>query len=553
MIAIFCSSGETDVACEFFQLFKTPWELYQPGHPYDVVLTTCGLPPALLRTPAQLVISYSARPSIGDAGLHLAVAPTAARFVGDGRGLRMPIYGQVAALEGAGRALLRDEDAGKAVALLMDWRRPWVVRVGYDLLGEVAQLLTDGQPAAHALMPTLERHVAWLRDVIVDAGLPVVEIPPTPCGHAFIACLTHDVDFAGIRQHRLDHTFWGFMQRAILGSVADAIAGRRSWAQVRRNWSAVASLPLVYAGLRPDPWDPVGSYAAVEGQQPSTFFLIPFKDRPGEHVAGLHTERRATRYDVGDLIPQINRLAERGCEVGVHGIDAWHDAEQGRQELQRIAEATGCCHAGVRMHWLCFDRTSPEKLEQAGFDYDSTVGYNETVGFRAGTTQVFRPLGATRLLELPLHVQDTALFFPGRMHLTEDQAWELCQPLLDAASRHGGVVTILWHERSLAPERLWDRFYVRLLDELRTRNAWLATAGQAVDWFRQRRAVCFERCRVEEGTLRVALQADRDATSAGLILRVNLPGQRDGRSWRDVRWAGETELAIPLAQEARTG
>jgi hypothetical protein len=156
-------------------------------------------------------------------------------------------------------------------------------------------------------------------------------------------------------------------------------------------------------------------------------------------------------------------------------------------------------------------------------------------------------------LELPLHVQDTALFFPGRMHLTEDQAWELCQPLLDAASRHGGVVTILWHERSLAPVRLWDRFYVRLLDELRTRNAWLATAGQAVDWFRQRRAVCFERCRVEEGTLRVALQADRDATSAGLILRVNLPGQRDGRSWRDVRWAGETELAIPLAQEARTG
>ena len=44
--------------------------------------------------------------------------------------------------------------------------------------------------------------------------------------------------------------------------------------------------------------------------------------------------------------------------------------------------------------------------------YDSTIGYNETVGYRAGTTQPYRPLAASRLLELPLHVMDTALFYP---------------------------------------------------------------------------------------------------------------------------------------------
>ena len=30
-------------------------------------------------------------------------------------------------------------------------------------------------------------------------------------------------------------------------------------------------------------------------------------------------------------------------------------------------------------------------LDEAGFEYDSTVGYNDAVGYRAGTSQVFRP------------------------------------------------------------------------------------------------------------------------------------------------------------------
>ena len=33
---------------------------------------------------------------------------------------------------------------------------------------------------------------------------------------------------------------------------------------------------------------------------------------------------------------------------------------------------------------------SPRQLEAAGFDYDSTWGYNNAVGYRPGTSQVFR-------------------------------------------------------------------------------------------------------------------------------------------------------------------
>src|SRR3989441_13235624 len=111
------------------------------------------------------------------------------------------------------------------------------------------------------------------------------------------------------------------------------------------------------------------------------------------------------------------------------------------------------------MHWLYFDDHSPVAPEKPGFSYDSTMGYNETVGYRAGTTQAFKPLQATRLLELPLHAMDTALFFPSHLNLSAKEAGKLVHAIIENAPQFGGVVTVNWHDRSIAPERLWDRFY----------------------------------------------------------------------------------------------
>src|SRR5207244_1172385 len=111
--------------------------------------------------------------------------------------------------------------------------------------------------------------------------------------------------------------------------------------------------------------------------------------------------------------------------------------------------------------WLCFDSSSPRVVDEAGFRYDSSFGYNETIGYRAGTGQVFRPLGTRTLLELPLHIQDTALFYEGNAGLNESQAWMLCEPLVRNAAANGGVLTLLWHTRSLAPERQWGDFYLQ--------------------------------------------------------------------------------------------
>ena len=184
----------------------------------------------------------------------------------------------------------------------------------------------------------------------------------------------------------------------------------------------------------------------------------------------------------------LKKLLSANREIAVHGIDAWRDSAKGRDEREQIREITGTAETGVRMHWLYFDSQAPSTLEKAGFSYDSTVGYNEPIGYRAGTTQVFKHPNVDRLLELPLHIMDTALFYPSYMNLSDDEARAAMLPLIENVTRFGGVLTINWHDRSLGPERLWADAYVTLLRDLRARRPWFATALQAVSWFRKRRA-----------------------------------------------------------------
>jgi hypothetical protein len=201
--------------------------------------------------------------------------------------------------------------------------------------------------------------------------------------------------------------------------------------------------------------------------------------------------------------------------------------------------------AGIRMHWLYFDANSPEKLEAAGYVYDSTVGYNQTVGYRAGTSQVFKPLTTKNLLELPMHVMDTALFYPSYLNLSPAQADEKVSPLIANTVQFGGVFTVNWHDRSLAPERLWGDFYSHLLEKLSRKNPWFATAAQSVAWFRQRRAATFVVSPTDEGCVKIKLPAAAPDENLPLLrVKIFQPGKTGANCYEQpVRDGMEISLA----------
>jgi hypothetical protein len=538
VIGIIPAVGYLPTVREFFELFKTPWEVCQPGRRYDVVVAPAG---RVADVAARVLVVYGAEPASVDAtcGIVRGAPRDGGSMDVDGR--PVPLYGRVCSFveASAGAPCVRSRDG--VLGLVVPTDRGVIVRLGYDLFAEARALLMNGQPVEHAATPTLDIHIGLLRQWIVEAGVPLLEIAAAPAAHDYIVCLTHDIDFVGIRRHLFDHTMFGFLYRATIGAVRNALARRLSLRRLLASWTAAVSLPLVYLGWIKDFWEPFAWYLQVERGLPATYYLIPFKQRAGARVPGRAASRRATAYDVTDLDRDCARLLDAGCELGVHGIDAWHDEVRGREELERIAAVTGSTEVGVRMHWLLSDPDTPAVLGRAGYAYDATAGYNETVGYRNGTTQVFQPAAAGTLLALPLHIQDGALFYPQRLHLSEREAGERCAALIAHARAAGGVLTVLWHDRSHGPERFWGDFYVGLVGALKATNPWFATAGQAVGWSRQRRAVRFER--VDTAGTGVRLRYDGAAIRPPL--RVTVHGAGGTRS--EASWNGKT------AFEAATG
>src|ERR1039457_369736 len=370
MIAVHADEAERATVAEFFELFKTPWEYFHAGRKTGVLICSHdGVP----QNDARLVLVFGGGPTPFDTEKGIQARVQGPNTMLSYKGDRIPIYGRSLAFGHCPEADLRNESSGEAAMVRFNTTGRTIIRIGYDLFQEIRHLLTCGQPEANAKIPALEIHIALLRDLIVGASVPLVEIPPAPEGSKFIACLTHDMDHVGIRNHKFDHTMFGFLYRATLGSALDVCRGKKTWGQLGTNWLAALKLPLVHLGLARDFWHQFDRYLEIEKGLNSTFFVIPKKGESGTDARGNRPARRAASYDAAGLVELLKKLQAAGDEIALHGIDAWRDSAAGRQEREIISRLTGAAKTGVRMHWLYFEERSPAILEAAGLSYDSTL------------------------------------------------------------------------------------------------------------------------------------------------------------------------------------
>ena len=553
MIGVISKENEIAVVKEFFQLFKTPWEFYKDNREYDVVFISRDK--MIDKINAKVLFIFGSETTQFDNNMGVSLSTNHNINTLSFGKISLPIYARMSAFKNVSESDIFLEVESEVIGLKIQEHNQIIVRIGYNLFEEVDYLLSEGQPTENASSPTLEIHISILRKLITNAGIPLIEIPPIPADYDFITCLTHDVDFIKICNHFFDHSMWGFVYRGLFGSLKDLLKGKMSFFRVLQNWKAILLLPFVYMGFADDFWFQFDRYLEIEKGLESTFFFIPFKNRIGDKNLCSNAFQRATKYDITDIKEVARKLIKRGNEVGSHGIDAWHSNDKGYRELKRISEITGKSEVGVRMHWLLYNKQTFQILEKAGYHYDSTFGYNETIGYRGGTTQVFRPIMVKNLLELPMHIQDTALFYPRRMDLSEKQALNLCEKLINNASIYGGVLTINWHQRSLAPERLWGDFYLRLLEKLQVARAWFASGDQVVEWFRKRRAFFFDKVQFTENKLQLSLRSGEVDIQPPLMIRIYRPAIQKlvnndlsihMGNYFDISWSGEREIEISI-------
>lgn len=270
--------------------------------------------------------------------------------------------------------------------------------------------------------------------------------------------LTHDVDqpWATWRQP---------IRRILRSAGADIARRRRADLAARRLWAAI---PPASQRLAHDPFDTFDTLMAASerlGKRATFFFLAG--NLPGEPDF---------RYQIDDppVLQLIRRVKERGHEIGLHAsLDSFRSPERIDLEFRALRDASARVGVeqdrwGVRQHYLRFENPHTWRAqERAGLDYDSTLGYPELPGFRAGTCHEYPTFDllsgrAMRLREQPLLVMDVTLL--EYMRLTGDRFWEQVRDVVRTCRRHNGSAILLVHNNSLPVFGLDHGFAERIAD-----------------------------------------------------------------------------------------
>jgi peptidoglycan/xylan/chitin deacetylase (PgdA/CDA1 family) len=284
--------------------------------------------------------------------------------------------------------------------------------------------------------------------------------PEYPEGRNFAVCLTHDIDM-------VFETYEAKLTKAIQAFATKDL--KRMLRHIRH-----------ITNLRIPNWTFDNIMRLEERYQVrSTFFFLAH-----------HASDPSANYLLDDLVSVLGELHDGGWEVGLHGgFDAYLDMEKLRQEKGVLEKALGHSVGGYRGHFLKFRVPDTwEALSQAGFVYDTTIGYPDCAGFRNGMCHPYRPYNLRTgswidIMEVPLVIMDTSIF--EHMRLNAEQAWELTSRLLGRVNEMAGAVSILWHNSSFSGEML--EFYERILRYCEENRAWMTTCEKLVKHWRGER------------------------------------------------------------------
>jgi hypothetical protein len=180
---------------------------------------------------------------------------------------------------------------------------------------------------------------------------------------------------------------------------------------------------------------------------------------PGPNDSGYDPRHDKVRQVVG-------WLDEIGAECGVHpGYNTYRSPEKLRREIAILRDTLGDRPLGGRQHYLRWSPDSWIDWENCGLAYDSSVGFAERIGFKAGTCIPYQPWlfplnRQADLIEIPLLIMDRTLL--AYMHLSKEQSIHAVKHIMDRCRTVGGVFTILWHNDAFL-NPLYRDVYLSLL------------------------------------------------------------------------------------------
>lgn len=179
-------------------------------------------------------------------------------------------------------------------------------------------------------------------------------------------------------------------------------------------------------------------------------------------------------YDIGSryMRTEIAALRDGGWQVGLHqSFDAWAAPEPMRAERARVEAAAGTGITACRQHWLHFSWERTWRAQQdAGLERDSTLGFNDRPGFRAGHALAVRPWdfatgAALQLQAVPMVFMDSH-FYDYAGGSAPDPAADMKRWIGEIEAVRGQA-TLNWHPHTITSLYGWGSGFEALLELLR--------------------------------------------------------------------------------------
>ena len=293
-----------------------------------------------------------------------------------------------------------------------------------------------------------------------------------PDGHSFALSLSHDVDSLRtwtfskakrtLRESWKDGKICKFLAKPI--EIFYSLSLRENWSG---NFRYIAELESRYHGN-------------------STFFFATKRRTQLDPIYKLKWQR---------IVDGFEQIMKNNSYIGLHGsLSSYENGDYLAEEKAILEKSIQNTVKGLRQHYLRFDiNRSFDAIAEAGFQYDSTLGFSHHLGYRCGTSMPFFPFSRQRgiaysFLEIPLVVMDIVLYLESRLYLTREEAWNILEQHLTLAYENGGCFTVNWHNNNInvADAFGYSKMYEKMLNWAFEKNAWICSLDDLHDWWIQK-------------------------------------------------------------------
>lgn len=360
------------------------------------------------------------------------------------------------------------------------------IAIGLNLFNQIGQFLSgsldtkiknlDATIGSFVSYPYAEYYCRLIFDSIVhlqrERKQPLVCKSMWPSGKRYGVCLTHDID-----EIKKTYQWITFPARFLY-----KLDFRRMKGQIRSGKEKIIGI------------EPFWTFPALMQLEKdmhvrsSLYFLNEQSQCKLFHPKSWRHHGRRYEFSNTKLQPVFEQLKMGGWDIGLHGsFDSYQERGKLAEEKRYLEQIIKNKVIGIRQHNL--NLKIPETWihqESAGLKYDTTLGFNNAVGFRCGYCYPFSPVDLKEekilnIVEIPLIIEDLPYF---RLKDRETTFSAILQKVIKVH----GVLTLLWHHSVFNENEFpgWGMAYKNMIEQCLNHEGWVTSGSEIYEWIRKR-------------------------------------------------------------------